>query len=68
MKNVWINIHDFLLADDKREVRRFPTEAALSAYTLGSRRVYPKKRVERDSPLKLLLANILYPRWRKGNR
>lgn len=68
MKNVWINIHDFLRTPDKSQVTRFPSEAALSAYTLGTRKLYPRSRIEADSPLKLLLANILYPRWWMGQK
>ncbi|KAB5536655.1 hypothetical protein GE09DRAFT_335098 [Coniochaeta sp. 2T2.1] len=68
MKNVWINIHDFLEAEDKQDVPRFTDERTLSIYTRFSGRVYPRKEIRRDSPLKLLLANILYPRWRMGRK
>lgn len=68
MKNVWINIPDFLLAPDKNEVTRFPSEAALSQYTMKNRsRRYPKLKIGKDSPLRLLMANILSP-WYWGKR
>lgn len=69
MKNIWINIHDFLRAEDKAAVPRHASEAELSAYTLLSKKTFPRKRVEKDSPLKLLLARILYPgRWQGGRK
>ncbi|OIW34888.1 hypothetical protein CONLIGDRAFT_675840 [Coniochaeta ligniaria NRRL 30616] len=68
MKSVWINIYDFLQTPDKSQVTRFPSEAALSGYTLWTRKLYPRNRIEADSPLKLLLANILYPRWWMGRK
>jgi hypothetical protein len=64
MKDVWINIWDFLRTPNKEEVTRFPSEAALSAYTMKKRsRTYPRNKIRKDSPLKLLMANILYPRY-----
>lgn len=68
MKSVWINIHDFLQAADKTQVTRFPSEAALAAYTIRTSKVFPRSKIEADSPLKLLLANILYPRWWMGRK
>jgi hypothetical protein len=66
MKNVWVNIWDFLQARNKVEVHQFRSEATLAAYTVRTGRVYPRKKIEKDSPLKLLLAHILYPRWYTG--
>lgn len=49
------------------EVRHFEDEMALSAYTLGSNRVYPRREIKKkeDHPLKLLMKRILYPRGGK---
>ncbi|KAB5580817.1 hypothetical protein GE09DRAFT_1183047 [Coniochaeta sp. 2T2.1] len=68
MKNVWINIHDFLEAEDKQDVPRFTDERTLSIYTRCSGKVYRRKEIRGDSPLKLLLANILYPRGWMGRK
>jgi len=65
MKGVWINIWDFLRTPNKENVRRFESEAALSSYTMKkSSRKYPRHMIDKDSPLKLLMANILCPRYR----
>lgn len=63
LKGVWVNIHDFLRADNKPEdVRFFESERALSAYTLTSRKMFPRNSITPGSPLRDLLAHILYPR------
>jgi hypothetical protein len=69
MKNVWINIWDFLRAENKADVRRFESEAALATYTMKkSSRKYPRDMIEKDSPLKLLMANIVNPRYTERGR
>lgn len=64
MKNVWVNIRDFLEAENKLEVYHFPTEAALARYTVEAHRFFPRRKVVKGSPLTLLMANILSPRYR----
>lgn len=59
LKGVWVNIHDFLDAENKPEdVRFFKSERALAAYTLKTRKIYPRRLVSRESPLRDLLAHI----------
>jgi hypothetical protein len=65
MKDVWVNIHDFLQARHKLTVTHFPTERALSEYTLASKKRYPRNKIEKDSPLELLMAHIDYKPWAK---
>ncbi|KAL1883198.1 hypothetical protein Daus18300_000256 [Diaporthe australafricana] len=63
LKGVWVNIHDFLHAENKPEdVRFFESERALSAYTLSTHKVFPRNEITPGSPLRDLLAHILYPR------
>ncbi|KAK8056898.1 hypothetical protein PG993_002125 [Apiospora rasikravindrae] len=59
LKQVWINIYDFLDAvKDGQPVHQFKTEAELSHYTKKTGRVYPKKHIKKGSPLARLMAHI----------
>lgn len=56
---VWVNIRDFLDAvRDQKPVHLFPSQRALAAYTRDTKRIYPKRRIKKDSPLRQLLAPI----------
>ncbi|RYP70170.1 hypothetical protein DL769_005049 [Monosporascus sp. CRB-8-3] len=60
LKNVWVNIHDFLAAVRVGETpHRFRSEFELAQYTRSTDKIYPRKRVKKGSPLCSLLANIL---------
>ncbi|RYP39730.1 hypothetical protein DL767_002111 [Monosporascus sp. MG133] len=60
LKNVWVNIHDFLAAVKVGEIPyRFRSESELAEYTISNRKIYPRKRLQKGSPLCSLLANIL---------
>ncbi|KKY38413.1 hypothetical protein UCDDA912_g01731 [Diaporthe ampelina] len=66
LKGVWVNIHDFLAAENKPDdVVFFKSERALAAYTRRTRKLFPRHEVTRGSPLRDLLAHILY---RRGGR
>ncbi|KAI4601697.1 hypothetical protein KJ359_011828 [Pestalotiopsis sp. 9143b] len=62
LKNVWVNIPDFLngLASGK-PTRHFPSQHELAAYTLKTGKVFPNKKIPKGSPLRRLLANIRQP-------
>lgn len=63
LKGVWVNIHDFLAAEDKPgDVVFYASERQLSKYTLRSHKVFPRRDIPHGSPLRDLLARILYPR------
>ncbi|KAI4867892.1 hypothetical protein F4820DRAFT_445710 [Hypoxylon rubiginosum] len=65
LTHVWVNIRDFL--DDTkagREVHRFDNEKQLSDYTISEGKIYPKKKIQKGSPLQKLLAHIFSPRGR----
>ena len=65
LKGVWVNIHDFLAAKNKPEdVRFFKNEHALAVYTRKNRKLYPRKEISQGSPLRDLLAHIVYHRGR----
>ncbi|XXG94585.1 hypothetical protein Hte_000842 [Hypoxylon texense] len=62
LTHVWVNIRDFL--DDTkagREVHRFNNEKQLSDYTIDQKKIFPKKRIPKGSPLQKLLAHIFSP-------
>ncbi|KAB5580816.1 hypothetical protein GE09DRAFT_1255731 [Coniochaeta sp. 2T2.1] len=63
MKDIWINIHDFLQAHPKQSVTHFPTERDLAAYTKATHKVYPRDKIEKNSPLRLLMGNREYDAW-----
>jgi hypothetical protein len=59
LKTVWVNIPDFLEAvKNGWPVYHFPSQQALAAYTKKARRFYPKRNIQKGSPLKQLLAHI----------
>ncbi|KAK2610446.1 hypothetical protein N8I77_003874 [Diaporthe amygdali] len=59
LRGVWVNILDFLLAENKPEdVWFFKSERDLSAYTLRTRKIFPRHKVSLESPLRDLLAHI----------
>ncbi|KAI1428198.1 hypothetical protein F5Y12DRAFT_711515 [Xylaria sp. FL1777] len=69
LKTVWVNIPDFLSAMKKGEpVYHFATQRALAEYTVENHRFYPKKNIPKTSPLRQLLAQIVFNnRGRKDN-
>ncbi|KAK7952074.1 uncharacterized protein PG986_007802 [Apiospora aurea] len=59
LKKVWINIYDFLDAVKAgKPVYQFKTEVELSHYTKKTGRVYPKRHIQKGSPLARLMAHI----------
>ncbi|KAI0523759.1 hypothetical protein F5B22DRAFT_415555 [Xylaria bambusicola] len=59
LKTVWVNIPDFLHAvRNGYPVHHFPSQQELSAYTLKTRKFYPKNYISKNSPLRQLLAHI----------
>lgn len=58
LKDVWINVHDFVKTSDKQDVKHFTTELELVEYTCATEKLYPRDMVQEDSPLELLLARI----------
>lgn len=79
LKNIWINIVDFLAAVRARDtaaeaiqdeqareaalaapvqVRFFTSQAKLARYTVQTGKVFPRRHIAEDSPLKLLMAHI----------
>ncbi|KAG8169358.1 hypothetical protein KVR01_000103 [Diaporthe batatas] len=66
LKHVWVNLHDFLAAENKPEdVVFFSSERALAAYTRETRKFFPRHNISRGSPLRDLLARIVCPRGHK---
>lgn len=60
LKGVWVNIHDFLAAENKpKDVRFFESERALAAYTRKTRKIFPRCEIKQGNPLRDLLAHIL---------
>ncbi|KAI1158574.1 hypothetical protein F5B18DRAFT_656534 [Nemania serpens] len=56
---VWVNIPDFLHAVKAGElVYIFPSQRQLAVYTRDTRLFYPKRKIQKDSPLRQLLAHI----------
>lgn len=41
------------------EVTFFKNQGALAQYTFATQRIFPRSKIDKESPLKLLLANIL---------
>lgn len=41
------------------EVTFFKSEGALARYTFATQKIFPRSKIDKESPLKLLLANIL---------
>ncbi|KAH7400385.1 hypothetical protein BKA64DRAFT_708069 [Cadophora sp. MPI-SDFR-AT-0126] len=59
LRKVWVNIYDLIEAVRKNEIpRRFPSQHALSAYTLRTQRIFPKKKAKEGGPVRQLLAHI----------
>lgn len=59
LKTVWVNIPDFLNAVNRpNDVAFFPSQQALAAYTVETRKVFPKRYVGKGSPLAALMAHI----------
>ncbi|KAI1447910.1 hypothetical protein F5Y02DRAFT_327458 [Annulohypoxylon stygium] len=59
LRNVWVNIVDFLRdVQEGRQPHHFKTQNELSKYTQNTRKIYPRRLVPQDSPLKSLLAMI----------
>ncbi|ROW01679.1 hypothetical protein VSDG_02055 [Cytospora chrysosperma] len=67
LKGIWVNIHDFLYNAENKpdDVEFFKSERELSEYTLQTKKVYPRSKITPGSPLRDLLAQILYPRGGK---
>ena len=59
LKTVWVNIPDFLNAVNRpNDVAFFPNQQALAAYTVETRKIFPKRYVGKGSPLAALMAHI----------
>ncbi|KAI1792898.1 hypothetical protein LXA43DRAFT_296360 [Ganoderma leucocontextum] len=68
---IYVNIFDLLAFPIFGPPQMFPTEAALSEYSLKNRKVFPRECVEPDSLLSALLRRIYHPKpelKRKGGR
>lgn len=57
-----VNLVDLVDAGGTRTVNRFPTEKALSTYTLSTKKIFPKKDVHAGGLLQALLRRIRHPR------
>jgi len=54
-----VNIKDFLAAKKRPDdVEFFENEGALARYTAEEKKTYPKRKIEKGSPLRALLAHI----------
>lgn len=59
LRGVWVNIRDFLETEHRPEdVVFFRTQQALAKYTVEQRKIFPKKRIPKGSPLGELMAHI----------
>ncbi|KAI0486367.1 hypothetical protein F4859DRAFT_367354 [Xylaria cf. heliscus] len=68
LKTVWVNIPDFLQAIKQgHPVHHFESQLELADYTKQHRRFYPRNSIEKQSPLKQLLAHIFNNRGGKGH-
>ena len=59
--NTHVNIVDLLDAGGTKVVTRFPSEKALSEYTLATRKFFPRENVRAGGVLRALLRRILHP-------
>ncbi|KAI0452720.1 hypothetical protein F5B21DRAFT_505947 [Xylaria acuta] len=67
LKTVWVNIPDFLQAvKHGHPVHHFQSQSELAEYTKREGLFYPKRAIEKRSPLRQLLAHILINRGGKG--
>ena len=57
-----VNLVDLVDAGGTRTVKRFPTEKALSTYTLMTRKIFPRENVHAGGLLQALLRRIHHPR------
>ncbi|KAI1739299.1 hypothetical protein F4680DRAFT_142404 [Xylaria scruposa] len=65
LKTVWVNIPDFLRAVKQgHPVHHFQSQSELALYTKSTQKFYPRKNIEKRSPLKQLLAHIVASRGR----
>ncbi|TGJ78847.1 hypothetical protein E0Z10_g9918 [Xylaria hypoxylon] len=68
LKTVWVNIRDFLDAvETGRPVHHFKNQYQLAAYTRKMQRFYPKKNIEKGSPLRQLLAQVKLNQGGRGH-
>ena len=56
-----VNLVDLVDAGGTRTVKRFPTEKALSTYTLTTKKIFPRENVHAGGLLKALLRRIRHP-------
>lgn len=59
--NTHVNIVDLVDAGGTEVVTKFPSEKALSKYTLGSGKIFPRENVHAGGLLQALLRHILNP-------
>lgn len=60
LRGVWVNIHDFLAAENKPDdVVFFKSQRQLALYTLKTKKIFPRREIPPGSPLRDLLARIL---------
>lgn len=57
-----VNLVDLLTSQGPQEVRKFPSEIALSRYTKATKRIFPSNHLEAGSLLRTLLRQIMHPR------
>ncbi|KAI0203918.1 hypothetical protein F4808DRAFT_392666 [Astrocystis sublimbata] len=68
LKTVWVNIPDFLqCVREGRPVHHFENQTQLAQYTVHNRRYFPRRNIDKKSPLKQLLAHIMFNQGRKSN-
>ncbi|PVH79114.1 hypothetical protein DL98DRAFT_420947 [Cadophora sp. DSE1049] len=59
LRKVWVNIYDLIVAVRQNKIpRRFPSLHALSAYTIRTRKIFPKEKAKEGGLVRQLLAHI----------
>ncbi|KAK0108620.1 hypothetical protein ONS95_003415 [Cadophora gregata] len=59
LRRVWVNIHDLIIAVRQNKIpHRFQSQHELSAYTLRTRKFFPKEKAKEGGPVRQLLAHI----------
>ena len=59
--NTHVNLVDLVDAGGTNVVTRFPSEKALSTYTLATKKIFPRENVHAGGLLEALLRHILNP-------
>ena len=61
VKNTYVNIVDLVDAGGTQVITKFPSEKALSIYTLKTRKIFPRENAHAGGLLQALLRRILNP-------